>query len=151
MHKFEVLLALEAVRDARKQWGTAQAKFNADVELLFSRLLNEAAVNKMSVAAVGEAAGMTATKVRALMRKHGLNPKTGRNLLAAQAARALEENSALLGVEPHEFDLTSPLAYLPMGDSLRRFLETNRLDESDLDAIEAETVVCQACKQAVSA
>lgn len=138
MHKFEVQLALEAVRDARKVWSTSQAVFNAEVELLFSRLLNEAAVNKMSVAAVAEAAGMTQTKVRALMRRHGLNPKTGRNLLAAQAARTLEENSALLGVEPHEFDLTSPLAYLPMGRDLRKFLETNRMDEADLDAIEKD-------------
>lgn len=136
--KFEVQLALEAVADARKTWGVATAKFNSDVDLLFARLLNEAAVNKMSVNEVGKAAGMTTVKVRALMRRHGLNPKTGRNLLAAQAAETLAENSALLGVEPHEFDLMSPLAYLPMGSDLRKFLETNRMDADDLDAIEGE-------------
>lgn len=138
MHKFEVTLALEAVRDARKEWGQATAKFNSEVEVLMARLLNEAAVQKMSVAEVARDLGTSEAKVRAAMRRHGLNPKAGRNLLAKKAAETLSENAALLGVEPHEFDLTSPLAYLPMGAGLRKFLETSKMDEADLNALADE-------------
>lgn len=136
MLTFEITLALEAVRDARKEWNKATAKFNADVEFLMTRLLNEAAAAKMGQTQVAESLGVTPTRLRKMMRDHGLNPKTGRNLLAKQAAETLEENAALLGVEPHQVDLTSPLAYLPIGSNLRKFLETNTVTGDDFDAIE---------------
>lgn len=138
MHKFEVQLAMEALSDARKEWNLAISRFNSEIDAVMARLLNEAAVNKMSVAQVAAYTGMTQTRVRIQMRKHGLNPRTGRNLLAAQAAATLAENAVLMGVEPHEFDLTSPLAYLPMGAELRKFLETNRLSSADLEVIDPE-------------
>lgn len=138
MDKMQVGTALAKVGEARRQWGQAQARFNAETEALMGRLLNEAAANKMSVEAVAEATGMTPTKTRALMRRHGLNPKTGRNLLAKQAAQTLAENAALLGVEPREFDLLSPLAYLPMGRELRGFLETNRMTGDDIESLADE-------------
>lgn len=127
MELFGVQLELEAVRDARAAWNKAKRQFESDVDLIMARLLNEAAVNYMSVPQISKASGLTPTKVRALMRKHNLNPKRGKRALAAAAATALQENSALLGIEPHEMDLMSPLAYLPMGSELRQELsETKR-------------------------
>jgi predicted XRE-type DNA-binding protein len=143
VQRYEVRKALGAIANARKEWTVARKQFDSQVDRLMTRLLNEAAVNKMSDAETAEALGVTRTRIRALMRDHGLNPKTGRNLLAQQAAVTLEENAALLGVEPHEFDLTSPLAYLPVGSNLRKFLETNRMDGDDLEALDAEPeIVC---------
>lgn len=136
MQRFEVRKALEAVAQASKEWNQARQEFDSRVDALMTRLLNEAAVHKMSVAEVAHSLGITITRTRGLMRKHGLNPTSGRNLLAAQGAEYLVENAALLGVEPRDFDLTSPLAYLPMGESLRKFLETNRVDADDLNKIE---------------
>jgi hypothetical protein len=124
MKMFDVQIALEGIAEARSKWDTALRKFNADVEFLMARLLNEAAVNHMSVEQVAKASGLTAKRVRVMMRAHGLDPKKGKRLLANHAAQALAENAALLGVEPHEMDLTSPLAYLPMGSDLKKFLET---------------------------
>ena len=124
MRMFDVQIALEGIAEARTKWDRAFRKFNADVEYLMARLLNEAAVNHMSVEQVAKASGLPAKRVRALMRDHGLNPKQGKRLLANHAATALTENAALLGIEPHEMDLTSPLAYLPMGSDLRLILET---------------------------
>lgn len=125
MKMYDVQIALEGVAEARAKWDTAFKRFNADVAYLMARLLNEAAVNHMSVEQVAKASGLTPKRVRALMRDHGLNPKHGRRLLANHAATALVENAALLSIEPHEMDLTSPLAYLPMGKDMRaEFLET---------------------------
>lgn len=94
----------------------------ADVELVMKRLLNEAAVHFMSAEEVAKASGLTTKRVRMLMRENNLNPKNGKRLLAKTAAATLVENAALLDVEPREFDLTSPLAYLPMGSTLKGFL-----------------------------
>lgn len=129
MELFGVQLELEAVRDARAAWSKAKRQFESDVDLIMARLLNEAAVNYMSVPQISKASGLTPTKVRALMRKHNLNPKRGKRALAAAAATALQENSALLGIEPHEMDLMSPLAYLPMGSDLRQELSDHEHTE----------------------
>jgi hypothetical protein len=149
---FDVQIALEGIAEARAKWDMAFRKFNADVEYLMARLLNEAAVNHMSVEQVAKASGLPAKRVRALMRDHGLNPKQGKRLLANHAATALTENAALLGIEPHEMDLTSPLAYLPMGSDLRRILETEAgkgVKEEDptpaIAAIIAEEAGCGHC------
>lgn len=153
MKKFDVQIALEGIHEARSKWGAAQAKFNADVEYVMARLLNEAAVNFMSAEEVAKASGLTVKRVRLMMRKHGLDPRKGKRLLAQHAAEALAENAALLGIEPHEMDLMSPLAYLPMGQEMRKFLETKtvsqvhelpesssfgNLREKMIDALEAE-------------
>lgn len=131
MDKFEVVLHLESVAHARIEAGHAQKSFNADVEKVMARLLPEAAKNMMSVEEVGAAVNMTPSRVRRLMRDHGLNPRDGKRMLAAQAAETLATNAALLSVEPAEFDLMSPLAYLPMGSQLREFLET-RVDVDEI-------------------
>lgn len=125
MKMYGVQIALEAIHEARDKWDTAHRKFNSDVSYLMARLINEAAVNHMSVEQVAKASGLTAKRVRTMMRAHGLDPKKGKQLLANHAAQTLADNAALMGVEPHEMDLMSPLAYLPMGSELRKqFLET---------------------------
>lgn len=140
MKKFDVVVALEAIREARSKWAVAQTSFTADVETLMKRLLNEAAVNYMSVEEVARASGLTTKRVRSLMRENNLNPKNGRRLLAKTASETLVENAALLGVEPREFDLTSPLAYLPMGSQLREFLRNDNVDPDSILAEESHEV-----------
>lgn len=134
MHKFEVELALDAVAKARAEWAAANLKFRSNVDFVMTRLIYEAAVNRMSAQQVSKHAGLSVSQVRHLMRKNGLFEKTGKMLLSEQAAAALASNAALMGVEPHEMDLTSPLAYLPMGSELRKkFLETQISQVTEVD------------------
>jgi len=125
MLKFMVIQHLATLGESKRRWSTAKAKFDSDADALMLRLLNEAAANKMGVSEVAAALGSTNTHVRSLMRRHGLNPKMGRNLLSRQASETLTTNAMVMGIEPNEMDFMSPLAYLPMGRALRReFLET---------------------------
>lgn len=129
MQKFDVQIALEGVREAREKWTKAKIKFDADVEYVMSRLINEAAVNYMSAEEVARASGLTTKRVRLLMRQRGLDPRKSKRLLSKQASETLMENAALLGVEPHEMDLMSPLAYLPAGQELRQMLTDMTLSQ----------------------
>lgn len=122
MKKFDVITALGQIRRARQEWTVSQTSFTADVEVLMKRLINEAAVNMMSAEDVARLSGFPVKRIRAMMRANNLNPKNGKRLLAKTAAATLSDNAALLGVEPREFDLMSPLAYLPMGSGLRQLL-----------------------------
>lgn len=142
MRKFDVQIALEGVREAREKWFFAQQRFNTDVDFVMTRLLHEAARNFMSVDEVARMSALTPKRVRELMRRAGLDPKSGKRLLAKQAAEALAQNSELLGIEPHEMDLTSPLAYLPMGSELKQKLtdaRVHRVTELD-DAVSGNPV-----------
>lgn len=123
MDRFGIQLNLEHVAQAREKWAMAYAKFASEVDYMMSRLLNEAAINRLSVEQVARWSGMKPSRVRRLMRDNNLNPKQSKTLLAQTAAEALQENAALLGIEPWEMDLMSPLAYLPMGSELREQLE----------------------------
>lgn len=122
MDKFGVQLNLEHVRDARKKWAEAQTSFMADVEFVMGRLILEAANNRMSEQQVAKFSGMTVKRIRILMKAAGLDYRRPA-LMRQAAAEALQENAALLGIEPHEMDLMSPLAYLPAGSELRRLVE----------------------------
>lgn len=122
MKKFEVQIALEGIREAKGEWAKAIRKFNADVEHALVRLLHEASANYMSVEEVARHSGLSPKRVRTLMRDHGLNPRLGKRVLADSAAKALTDNAALLGIRPHDMDLMSPLAYLPMGSQMRQAL-----------------------------
>lgn len=122
MKKFDVQIALEGVRDAKSQWARAVRTFNADVEKVLVRLLHEASANYMSPEEVARHSGLSPKRVRDLMRANGLNPRDGKRVLAASAAKALAENAALLGIRPHDMDLMSPLAYLPMGSQMKQAL-----------------------------
>lgn len=127
MKKFDVQIALEGVHEAKAAWAKAITKFNSDIDAMMARLLREAAVNYMSAEEVAKVSGFTVKRVRQMMRDAGLNPRDGKTLLSKKAAEALAENSALLGIEPHEMDLMSPLAYLPMGEQMRRDLIQNKV------------------------
>lgn len=122
MKKFDVQIALEGVRDAKSQWARAVRTFNADVEKVLVRLLHEASANYMSPEEVARHSGLSPKRVRDLMRANGLNPRDGKRVLAASAAKALAENAELLGIRPHDMDLMSPLAYLPMGSQMKQAL-----------------------------
>lgn len=123
MNKFDVQIALEKVADARKKWSDAHREFQAGVDKVMTVLLHEAARNYMSPTDVGKSAGLSRVQVVNKMKAVGLHPHDGKRMLSEKAAKALNENAELLGVNVHDIDLMSPLAYLPMGDQLRRELE----------------------------
>jgi hypothetical protein len=83
------------------------------------------------------------------MRRNKMSPSSGKTLLAKTAAEALATNSALLGIAPHEMDLTSPLAYLPMGTEMRQAITdktvsaVTELPDEGLPASEGWD--CQSC------
>lgn len=140
MKKQEVLDGLAGIATAKRKWNTARLKFLSDVEAVMQRLFLEAAVNRMTAAEVGKAVGLSQPEVRRYMRKFGMNPKDGKTLLAKQAGDALTKNAALLGIEPSEMDLMSPLAYLPMGSQMRDFLTAPAYLDEMTPPTEAELV-----------
>lgn len=143
MKRLDVIGHLERVREAKREWTIARISFDTDVNAMMRRLLHEAAANYMSPEDVAKASGFTTKRVRQMMRDIGLNPRDGKTLLSNKAAEALANNAALLGIEPRDMDLMSPLAYLPMGSVMKRaladaavskvdpdeFLETDELDK----------------------
>lgn len=132
MKKHEVTQALVTLREARQAWEKARLDFQADYDLAVGRLLREAAANRMSVNEVSTTLQTPIRGLRSMMRSIGLEPRQGKTALSRKAAEALAENAALLGVDPRKMDLTSPLAYLPMGNDLRRTLESQTLGR-DID------------------
>lgn len=125
MHPDRLKEQFEKVRDALDEWALAKDSFDAGIDTIMSRLIYEAMVQRMSVRQIAESAGMSEVTIRRLMRERGLNPKSSKKVLAQQAAEALHANAALMGIDPREMDLMSPLAYLPMGEKLRKELEEN--------------------------
>lgn len=120
MLQYDVELALNALGDELKKWKIAYREFAAEYDKVLVRLIHEAIVNRMSVEQIAKAIGLTPSAVRLHMRRQGLNPKHGRQALAHAAAEALRTNAELLGVDPLDIDLTSPLAYLPAGSQLQK-------------------------------
>lgn len=127
MRKFDVQIALEKVGEARAEWSARQREFQAGVDSVLAVLLHEAARAYMSPDEIAKASGLSRSQVRDRMKRLGLSPSNGKRALSDQAAKALRENAALLGVKPHEMDLTSPLAYLPMGEQMKRDLQEQRI------------------------
>jgi hypothetical protein len=125
MKQFEVELALQEIEAARKQWGDAHRDFDRTLNKIMARLLHEAAANRMSVEQVAKHSGIPMTRLRVMMRALGLDLQWSKGLLAESAAKALRENAELLSVDPLDMDLTSPLAYLPMGSDLRNKLQSD--------------------------
>lgn len=122
MEPVEIFKGLRSVAKNRSEWVTAKRMFEKEAERVTKRLILEAAQNNMSVDQVATALNMPRRRIREKMRSYGVDPKLSRALLADSAAKALHENAALLGIDPSEMDLMSPLAYLPMGSELRRKL-----------------------------
>lgn len=127
MQKIDVTTALNKIAKAKKAWAKATTEFNEDLGYVMRRLLNEAAANYMSAEEVAAASGFTAKRIRDMMRKNNLNPKNGKRLLAKQAADALASNAELMGIDPRQMDLMSPLAYLPMGEQMKQALTDGRI------------------------
>jgi hypothetical protein len=122
MRKFDVVIALEKVAEMRSTWSASKRTFDESVNQIMTRLLHEAAQSYMSPEEVASACGLKVAQVRSMMRLNGLDPKKGKTLLAKTAAEALANNADLLGISVHDMDLMSPLAYLPMGDQMKRDL-----------------------------
>lgn len=118
MQKFEVEIHLARLAEARAELNRRVREFNDNSDRALKRLIHEAAANRMSAQEVGKHAGMSTAAVKTKMKKFDLNPSKGKSLLSKQAAETLASNAELLGIEPHEIDLMSPLAYLPAGKDL---------------------------------
>lgn len=131
MNRTEVEASLARVHDAKEQWMHATTSFYVNVDTIMRRLIHEAAANYMSAEDVARLSGVTVKRVRALMRTYDLDPKAGKQLLSRKAAEALANNAALLGIEPREMDLMSPLAYLPAGSELRKQMAAERVSSVD--------------------
>lgn len=131
MNIIEVEHALETVALARKQWAEAQNQFNAEVERTMKRLIHEAAANRMSVQHVAKVSGYTTQQIKTRMKRMGLSQATGKTLLAKTASDAIHSNAELLGVNPSDIDLLSPLAYLEGGKGLLARTRSDRSVEVD--------------------
>lgn len=129
MKRLEVLSYLGQIKEAREEFARVQTKFASDVDAMMNRLIHEGARNFMSAEEIGRAAGMPVKRIRAFMRSAGLSPSDSKTLLSKKAAEALANNSALLGIEPSEMDLMSPLAYLPMGSVMKRELQDRSVSQ----------------------
>lgn len=129
MEKFDVDMGLERLAEARQQWVVGRREFDAGYDRVLAVLLHEAVRVYMSVADIARALNVPRFRVRDLLRGHGLNPRDGKRVLSDQAAKALRENAELLGIKPHEMDLTSALAYLPMGEALRKELQEKTVSQ----------------------
>lgn len=144
MKKLDVIVQLEKVHEAKAQWAKAQMDFNTSIEYMMARLLREAAVNYMSPEEVARASGFTTKRVRQLMRDAGLNPRDGKTMLSKRASEALAENAALMGIEPSEMDLMSPLAYLPMGSKMKRELQDLTVSQvTEIPEVSGNVCTCQ--------
>ena len=119
MEKFEIVINLEHVAASRKAWNEA-AKVSAErVDRAMKRLIHEAAAARMSATEVAKLSAFSTAQIKQRMKTMGLNPTTGKTLLSRQAAAVLESNAEIMGIQPHEIDLMSPLAYLPAGSLLK--------------------------------
>jgi hypothetical protein len=129
MKKLEVVAYLMQIKEARETFAKVQTKFASDVDAMMNRLIHEGARNYMSAEEIARAAGMPVKRIRAFMRSNGLAPSDSKTLLSKKAAEALSNNAALLGIEPSEMDLMSPLAYLPMGEKMKRQLQDSAVSQ----------------------
>jgi hypothetical protein len=116
MKMLTVVAGLERMREAREAWGKGRTEFFSAYDLLLRRYI--------------KALGVSPRTIREKMRALGLDPKAGKRALNSKASEAMLENAALMGIEPSEMDLTSPLAYLPMGSQLRQQLQDQALADS---------------------
>lgn len=133
MDRFGVQLNLEEVKRAREQWAEAKATFDANIDFMMRRLILEAATNRMSADDIARYSGFSVKNIRARFRMMRINPHKSKSLISKQAADAMATNAELMGIEPHEIDLTSPLAYLPMGEELRVKLQEQTIARVDIE------------------
>lgn len=139
MDRFGLRLALENINEQAEKWKKAYREFGRAFERALVKCMYEAIANGMSIEQFAKESGLTTKAVRRLMRNNGLDPKNGKSFLAHAAAEALQQNAELLGIDPLQMDLTSPLAYLPMGSDLREALLSEAVKKgADLDEANSE-------------
>lgn len=133
----EISRRLRVVGDADHEWRKARTAYETDRDRVLKRLLHEAVAARFSVEKIARDLRLGVKPAITLLRKYkliGVRSGTPRPLLADKASGALQHNAELLGINPSEFDLTSPLAYLPMGADLKARLIHDRM-ESDRCAL----------------
>jgi hypothetical protein len=135
VNRAEIQAALRRVHDARERWVAEHASFTVNVDTIMRRLIHEAAAAFMSAEQVSSLSGITVKRIRALMRTYDLDPKGGKQMLSRKAAEALANNAELLGIEPSEMDLMSPLAYLPAGSELRKQMAGQQVSQVFYDEV----------------
>lgn len=128
LSKEQIQVSFEKINEARQQLKLAGASVESEVNRVLTRLIHECLTKRMSPEHIAVMAGWRVKEVRSAMRARGIEPRHNKTVLAKQSASALIDNAHLLGIEPEEMDLSSPLAYLPMGKELREFLETNPVE-----------------------
>lgn len=129
MNRAEIEDAFARIKDARDAWRTGLKEFERNTKPYLARLLHEAVAVYMPEEEIAQRSGLSRTQVRILLRVHDLDPWSSKTLLSKKAAKALVENATLMGIDPRNMDLMSPLAYLPMGSSLRAKLEGERVSQ----------------------
>jgi len=138
MKMTDVLEGLRQMREAREAWGRGRTEFFAAYDIMLTRYMYEAFANSMSVEHIANALNVTPKTIRTKMRSLNLDPRAGVRALNKAASQAMLDNAALMGIDPRDMDLTSPLAYLPMGSDLRRKLDEQRLKAAEPEFPETE-------------
>lgn len=124
MKLFEIQMTMQRIREARAEWSAKHREVNEVAARSMRRLLHEAIAQRMSVEDVAKYSGYTKARIRQMMRGMDLEPRWSKTMLAKTAAEALRTNAELLGIDPVDMDLMSPLAYLPAGSQLRSALDS---------------------------
>lgn len=143
MKMLEVESMLKDLRKAREAWGKGRTEFFAGYDWVLTRLIHQGVVNYMGANQIAAALGVSPKTIRAKMRQIGLDPRGGKRVLNARASEAIIENASIMGIEPEDMDLTSPLAYLPMGEQMRKAYQDKTLarvtgfPETDRDRLAA--------------
>lgn len=119
----EVGKMLAELRRQREAWKDARREFQSEYAETLRWLILEAAATLYSLQEISEILDVPQKTIKAIAKKDDLNFKHDRVLLSHSAVNALRENAALMGINPEDFDLLSPLAYLPMGEELRKSLQ----------------------------
>src|ERR1700751_4754672 len=132
MQRDEIVKAVGRVAQEQRAYAKATTEWRDAFNAVMKRLINEAAANMMSVEEVSRASNISPSRVRSIMRANALNPKMGKRLLAKTAAEALASNAELLGIEPNQMDMMSPLAYLPAGSLLRQVVIDSTLAATEV-------------------
>lgn len=123
MKKIEVIIQMEKAATARTEWATRKREFDSNYDRVMLRLVYEGLAIRMTAAEMAHAASIPTSRMRDFMKRHGIKPSERRTVLSDLAGHALKTNAELLGIDPVNMDLTSPLAYLPMGNALRTQLQ----------------------------
>lgn len=148
MNKFDVTIRLEKLAAARTEWSTKRREFDDAYETALLRLVYEGLRAFMTIDEMATSLSVPTTRVRTFMRRNGVEPRQGKRVLSDQAAVALRDNAELLGIDPINMDLTSPLAYLPMGEKMKRELQDEQV--SSVNEFPETECRCPDCGREVS-